>query len=196
MEKLIFELSTVHRKPQKVRRALCSISCPLLTSQKVKTTIPIPFDLLLTFDFEKLEKSPAAVGDAILALEKCNHFVLLLIIIHYSAELAMTRLESFFLLSSLVLLCQGAIKVRYTKAGDTQAGVYSFLSLLGPVQPKEVQFPDPSPFTTPPTSTTSTTTPTPQLKLVDYCLQPRGQFRYEPDCHKFVNCWDGQVYPK
>ena len=27
--------------------------------------------------------------------------------------------------------------------------------------------------------------------LSKYCLGRRGQFRYPPDCHKFVNCGDG-----
>ena len=30
--------------------------------------------------------------------------------------------------------------------------------------------------------------------LREHCLRRRGQFAYDADCHKFVNCWDGSAY--
>ena len=64
------------------------------------------------------------------------------------------------------------------------------------------------PFTTPsyttrPTTTTTTTTPTTTTampsrprRLAEYCTGRRGQFSYGPDCHSFVDCWDGQAFLK
>ena len=30
--------------------------------------------------------------------------------------------------------------------------------------------------------------------LWEHCLRRRGQFAYDADCHKYVNCWDGQAF--
>ena len=49
-------------------------------------------------------------------------------------------------------------------------------------------------------TTTTTTTPTTTRRirrrrtLLEHCLRRRGQFAYDADCHKFVNCWDGSAY--
>ena len=49
---------------------------------------------------------------------------------------------------------------------------------------------DPPPHTTP----RPTPRPPPRPKpLAEHCLGPRGQFAYDADCHKFVNCWDGSA---
>ncbi len=35
-----------------------------------------------------------------------------------------------------------------------------------------------------------------QLPLTYYCTKRRGQFTYGPDCHAYVDCWDGQAFLK
>ncbi len=113
--------------------------------------------------------------------------------------------------------CQCARKVRYRKAAErsrAENDLFGFIARIT-VDPDngeealreevEVFEEDPAPFTTPPSPsrvvfpTLSPPPPPPPPSrppapaMSDYCLSRRGQFPYGPDCHKFVDCWDGRA---
>ncbi len=86
-----------------------------------------------------------------------------------------------------------AFKVRYHKSAKrerSQNDIYVVLSKI----PSSVGVEDPPPYTTPepPVAPSGLVGRRP----VEYCLESRGQFRYDPDCHKFVDCWDGAAFVK
>lgn len=116
----------------------------------------------------------------------------------------MKRIVLIFLFLSCI---NGAKKVRYKKAKAKKAiladedDLYGFLNRITP--PRHIIFPDDFPsYTTPSiqfttSTTTTTTTKKPQKKkLKDYCLKKRGQNGYDPNCHKFVDCWDSTAVLK
>lgn len=132
----------------------------------------------------------------------------------------MKSLLLFLVLGFLVQLALCAHKIRYKKArhkGSRKPFVdEDLLGFLGRISPPinngevffgfdargpEYEYEEdlPTPYTTPSTTTTSTTTTTtteapPRTRRPqEYCLQRRGQFAYDPDCHAFVNCWDGRA---
>ena len=56
---------------------------------------------------------------------------------------------------------------------------------------------DPAPYTTPRPTPPRPPRPTPRpprpKTLAEHCLGARGQFAYDADYHKYVNCWDGSA---
>ena len=107
----------------------------------------------------------------------------------------------------LLFLCQLTLcakKVRYEKYEErkrSQNDIYAFLGMLDSsyVVPLLPTF-EPTPFTTPNPTTIRSETISHQAilkrRLVDYCLESRGQFVYGPNCHKYVDCWVGQAFLK
>jgi hypothetical protein len=111
----------------------------------------------------------------------------------------LAALLALHLASDHVVWC--ARKIRHHKAFSggrarlAESEIYSFLSAIREQElPASVQYEVVTPQpTTPSTTTTTTSARTTTASLADFCLGKRGQFAYEADCHKFVQCWEGKT---